>query len=76
MGAKVTVLGAGSWGTALAVHLARVGHDVRLWARDADFAATLSAARENPAADFASDFRRTPHLADRQRGARRYRRRE
>jgi glycerol-3-phosphate dehydrogenase (NAD(P)+) len=30
----VTVLGAGSWGTALAVHLARVGHDVRLWARD------------------------------------------
>ena len=30
----VGVLGAGSWGTALAVHLARVGHDVRLWARD------------------------------------------
>ena len=30
----VTVLGAGGWGTALAVHLARVGHDVRLWARD------------------------------------------
>ena len=30
----VTVLGAGSWGTALSVHLARVGHDVRLWARD------------------------------------------
>jgi glycerol-3-phosphate dehydrogenase (NAD(P)+) len=47
MGAKVTVLGAGSWGTALAVHLGRIGHDVRLWARDAGFAATLSAAREN-----------------------------
>src|SRR5581483_4993170 len=30
----VTVLGAGSWGTALAVHLARTGHDIRLWARD------------------------------------------
>ena len=30
----VGVLGAGSWGTALAIHLARVGHDVRLWARD------------------------------------------
>jgi glycerol-3-phosphate dehydrogenase (NAD(P)+) len=30
----VGVLGAGSWGTALGVHLARVGHDVRLWARD------------------------------------------
>ena len=30
----VTVLGAGSWGTALAVHLGRLGHTVRLWARD------------------------------------------
>jgi glycerol-3-phosphate dehydrogenase (NAD(P)+) len=30
----ITVLGAGSWGTALAVHLGRVGHVVRLWARD------------------------------------------
>ena len=32
---RVAVLGAGSWGTALAVHLARVGHEVTLWARDA-----------------------------------------
>jgi len=32
------VLGAGSWGTALAVHLHRTGHDVRLWGRDADLA--------------------------------------
>lgn len=31
---RVTVLGAGSWGTALSVHLGRIGHDVRLWARD------------------------------------------
>jgi glycerol-3-phosphate dehydrogenase (NAD(P)+) len=30
----IGVLGAGSWGTALAVHLARIGHDVRVWARD------------------------------------------
>lgn len=28
------VLGAGSWGTALAVHLANADHQVRLWARD------------------------------------------
>jgi len=34
MATRVAVLGAGSWGTALAVHLSRVGHDVRLWARD------------------------------------------
>ena len=26
---RIAVLGAGSWGTAIAVHLARVGHDVR-----------------------------------------------
>jgi glycerol-3-phosphate dehydrogenase (NAD(P)+) len=31
---KITVVGAGSWGTALAVHLARLEHDVWLWARD------------------------------------------
>jgi glycerol-3-phosphate dehydrogenase (NAD(P)+) len=30
----IGILGAGSWGTALAVHLSRIGHDVRLWARD------------------------------------------
>ena len=40
---RVTVLGAGSWGTALAVHLGRVGHDVRLWARDPSLAAEIAA---------------------------------
>jgi glycerol-3-phosphate dehydrogenase (NAD(P)+) len=43
----VTILGAGSWGTALAIHLARVGHDVRLWARDADLAAEMADTRTN-----------------------------
>ena len=47
---KIIVLGAGAWGTALAVSasanpLAR--HDVVLWARDADQAATMAACREN-----------------------------
>jgi len=32
----VAVLGAGSWGTALAIHLARAGLDVRLWAQRAE----------------------------------------
>jgi glycerol-3-phosphate dehydrogenase (NAD(P)+) len=41
------VLGAGSWGTALAVHLAGAGHCVRLWARDAAFVRELCAARVN-----------------------------
>ena len=45
----IAVLGSGSWGSALAVHLARTGHDVRLWARDAGLAATMAALRENPA---------------------------
>lgn len=43
----VTVLGAGSWGSALAVHLGRVGHDVRLWARDAALVEQMSARRAN-----------------------------
>jgi len=35
---RITVLGAGSWGTALAVLMARNGHQVTLWARDAELA--------------------------------------
>jgi glycerol-3-phosphate dehydrogenase (NAD(P)+) len=30
----MAVIGAGSWGTALAIHLARAGHPVQLWGRD------------------------------------------
>jgi glycerol-3-phosphate dehydrogenase (NAD(P)+) len=45
----IAVLGSGSWGTALAVHLARTGHDVRLWARDPALAAAMAAQRENGA---------------------------
>src|SRR3954470_1262251 len=47
MATTVAVLGAGSWGTALAVHLGRVGHDVRLWARDRTFADEMAARRAN-----------------------------
>jgi glycerol-3-phosphate dehydrogenase (NAD(P)+) len=43
----IAVLGAGSWGTALAVHLARVGHDVRLWARDPQLVALMADLRAN-----------------------------
>jgi glycerol-3-phosphate dehydrogenase (NAD(P)+) len=45
---SITILGAGSWGTALAIHLGRVGHDVRLWARDPDLVQEIAAARVNP----------------------------
>ncbi len=47
MSASVAVLGAGSWGTALAVLLARNGHRVRLWGHDAEHMARLSRHREN-----------------------------
>jgi len=44
---SIGVLGAGSWGTALAVHLARVGHDVRLWARDPALVQDMRVRRAN-----------------------------
>ncbi len=47
MSRSVAVLGAGSWGTALAIHLARVGHDVRLWGRDTAFVQDVAARRAN-----------------------------
>lgn len=44
----VAILGAGSWGTALAYSLAtNGGHDVRLWARRKSLAATLRETRHN-----------------------------
>jgi len=43
----IAILGAGSWGTALAVHLGRLGHKVRLWARDAQLVAEIRARRAN-----------------------------
>lgn len=44
---RIAVLGAGSWGTALAVHLARTSHAVRLWARDADLVAEMRRSGSN-----------------------------
>ncbi len=46
---KIIVIGAGAWGTALAVSAARnpAGHRVVLWARDGAQAAALHDTREN-----------------------------
>lgn len=44
---RVAVLGAGSFGTTLAVHLAQAGHDTRLWGRDAAAMTRLASEREN-----------------------------
>ena len=44
---RAAVLGAGSWGTTLAIVLAENGHDVALWEFDAALAAALARQREN-----------------------------
>jgi glycerol-3-phosphate dehydrogenase (NAD(P)+) len=44
---KVCVLGGGSWGTALAGHLALQGRDVSLWVHDADLATRMKETRVN-----------------------------
>jgi glycerol-3-phosphate dehydrogenase (NAD(P)+) len=45
----VGVIGAGAWGTALALVAARAGHAVKLWGHDAARTAAMQAARENVA---------------------------
>jgi len=44
---SILVAGAGSWGTALAIHLARNGHATVLWGHDAGHIARLAHARRN-----------------------------
>ncbi len=50
----VAVIGAGAWGTALAINAARAGRRVRLWAREPEVVATIRHNGEN-----------TPFLPDR-----------
>lgn len=45
---SIAILGAGSWGTALALHLARGGRDVRLWGRDESLIDAIRRSRRNP----------------------------
>ncbi|MBX3397875.1 MAG: NAD(P)-dependent glycerol-3-phosphate dehydrogenase [Gemmataceae bacterium] len=44
---RFAVLGSGGWGTAMAVHLAKLGHPVTLWAARPEWAAELAETREN-----------------------------
>ena len=43
----MAVLGAGSWGTALAIQCARAGHPTRLWGRDAELVRSMERERRN-----------------------------
>jgi glycerol-3-phosphate dehydrogenase (NAD(P)+) len=44
---KISVLGAGGWGTTLAILLCRNGHNTTLWEFNKEYAATLKEYREN-----------------------------
>ncbi|MCM3881932.1 MAG: NAD(P)-dependent glycerol-3-phosphate dehydrogenase [Vicinamibacterales bacterium] len=44
---KVTILGTGSWGTALAFHLGTAGHDVCLWGRNPELIEEMTSRRAN-----------------------------
>ena len=44
----IAVVGAGSWGTALTIHLARTGTPIRLWAREPEIVDGIRARRRNP----------------------------
>jgi glycerol-3-phosphate dehydrogenase (NAD(P)+) len=63
---RVGVLGAGSWGTALAVHLSRNGHQVRLWGRDPSLIGAMRDTGENaeylPGQRFPPTLTPTGHL--------------
>ena len=48
MKAPIAIIGAGGWGTALAITMARDERDVRLWAYEPYLVETLIATRENP----------------------------
>ena len=64
----VAVLGAGAWGTALAIHLARTGKRARLWGRDPELVERLQRDRVNrtylPGADVPPAVAPTASLAD------------
>ena len=68
MSAKVGVVGAGAWGTALAQMLASDGRDVLIWALEPDVVEDINANRRNglylPSAELAPTIRATSDLAD------------
>ena len=45
---RISIIGAGAWGTALAQVYAEAGHDVTLWAREESLAQTIHREKSNP----------------------------
>ena len=64
----IAILGAGSWGTAVAIHLANQGHHVKLWGRDPehinDMCKTNSNERYLPNITFPPTLKPTAALED------------
>lgn len=58
---KVSVIGAGSWGTAFALHLSRLELKTRLWVREKNVLKSLREVRENK--DFLEGFLLPPGVA-------------
>lgn len=44
---SIGILGAGAWGTAMAISLARSGHDIELWAIESDVVESINVQHEN-----------------------------
>jgi glycerol-3-phosphate dehydrogenase (NAD(P)+) len=44
---RIAIIGAGSWGTALALMAARAGHEVQLWSRNADVITSINEQHAN-----------------------------
>ena len=69
----ITVVGAGSWGTALAIQLAREGHATKLWGRDGAQLDAMRRARCNarylPDAAFPASLRVVDELSEALNGA-------
>ncbi len=65
---SIGVIGAGAWGTAVAVHLCRMGHDVFLWAYEAELVRTMIEDRENvsflPGASLPEGLKPTTDMAE------------
>jgi glycerol-3-phosphate dehydrogenase (NAD(P)+) len=45
--AKISVIGAGAWGTTLAILAAENGHSVTIWSYEEDVATSINELREN-----------------------------
>src|SRR6185295_18867525 len=68
MARRVAIIGAGSWGSALAILAARAGHDVQIWSRNTEVVHSISRDHVNPlylkGARFGDSVRATEDLAE------------